>query len=312
MKKLKEAKEKSAIKISRNRDSGKKKVDLFANFRMEHPLDDLFPVEHELIVSPQKELTGAKNSISGDAENNLAGTDNVISGETQKELTGINVPEINKRGDAKNDKSGIIIPAKEINATHKLKNKPATGKRGRPATGRTKADVHLRVNRDIWQKTRVFCAENSFELSQFVELTLVRFMDNFTSPQNELAGINVPLDDRRLMLTSKSSTSLINLYLAYNHFFNHKTKWTVSDDEAGYKFNSVDLRIIELAFIQTHFNKGFHGKINSFQYYTGQIEEMLQIEFTSETLETMLKINRQKWTQMTKTELNLSFLKLEN
>ena len=84
----------------------------------------------------------------------------------------------------------------------------------------------------------------------------------------------------------------------------------MKDDEAGIRFNDIDIRIVELGIIQTHFNRGFRpGKINSFQYYINQIEEMMKLEFSEETLEAMLKINRKRWEQTTGKKLDLSFLK---
>jgi hypothetical protein len=112
------------------------------------------------------------------------------------------------------------------------------------------------------------------------------------------------IDDRRLMISWKTKLTIINLYLRYNAIFNQKTRWTVNDDEKAKHLNNVDLRIIELGIIQTQFQKGFKGKINSFGYYLNEINNFLELNLPGESFDSMLKINRQRWQQTTKKELD--------
>jgi hypothetical protein len=115
-------------------------------------------------------------------------------------------------------------------------------------------------------------------------------------------------DDRGLSSLWKTKPVIINLYLAYNLIFNEKSKWSVRDDEVGASFNNVDIRLIELGIIQTQANKSFTGKINSFKYYAPEIENFIKLNSPPESIQVILQITRQRWSQATGRELDLSFL----
>lgn len=163
---------------------------------------------------------------------------------------------------------------------------------------RTTVRVNLHIDKRLDQEIREYCvkANPRLELKTFFELAARRLLD---TQKDETLSANAPYDDRRLMISWKTKTPIINLYLRYNAILNQKPKWTVNDDEKANHLNNVDLRIIELGIIQTQFQKGFKGKINSFSYYLNEINNFLELEMTGEVLETMIKINRQRWQQMT-------------
>ncbi len=177
---------------------------------------------------------------------------------------------------------------------------------------RSTVRVNLHINREIDKQVRQYClidADPKIELKEFYERAAINLLGVLDTQKQTNPGAETPLDDRRMMLTSKSKAFLINLYLTYNSIFNPKSKWTIRDDEAGARFNDIDYRIIELGIIQTHFNRAFRpGKINSFQYYVNQIEEMLTIEFSEETLQAMITINRTRWQKSSGKQIDLSFL----
>lgn len=242
-----------------------------------------------------------ENLISGDTKLHLAATPKIINGDPHKEITGINIPENELKVSAKSGISGINIPAKELTATRKIEQ---TGKRGRPATGRTNKDVHIRVNPEFWKEMQIFAKEIDMDVSQLVQHALRLYRENYKSPQNELAGINIPHDDRRLRTLYKTKPRIIHLYSAYAE----NSRWTVNDDAKASALNDVDLRIIELGILQTLGNRKQKGKINSFGYFLPEIENFLEIEMPEEGIEAMLQINRKSFLRLTGKTVDLSFL----
>lgn len=171
--------------------------------------------------------------------------------------------------------------------------------------------IAIRIRPHVKQAINVFMAKYGISQQDFLELSASSFIENYEKQLADLSLKGASLlghDDRRLTLW-KTTPLIINLYLRYNAIFNTNPKWTVKDDDTGKSYNDVDIRIIELGFIQTHFNRGFRsGKINSFQYYTNQIDEMNSLNFNEDTLNAMLNINRQRWAQTSGKEIDLTFL----
>ncbi len=277
----------------KQRKPGKVNQDYFAEFKQRalkevHPFDEMFP------------------------EN--TGTPKIINGDTQEELTGIIIPENNKPVPAIDELTGIIIPVKELTYPHKKQKTPNIAKRGRPATGRTKADVHVRLDKDVWQQTRMFAAENDLEFSQMVELALTRFIVKSGDIGEELAGINIPPEDRRLKIFYKTDISIINLFREYNKIFNAQTDWKPKDDAVGVKYNSVDLRLIEIGIIQTQSNileNESDTKVERFKYYTREIDKFIATGYSDQLLDAILTTNRKRWKEITNKEIDLSFLEKE-
>jgi hypothetical protein len=267
--------------------------DYFAEFKQRalkevHPIDEMFPEK--------------------------AGTQKTINGDTQEELTGIIIPEIDKRIPVYSPIVGINIPTEELTYPRKSEETPKIYKRGRPATGRTKADVHVRLDKDIWQQTRVLAAKNDLELSQLVELALASFIEKSGDMEKELTGINVPLDDRRLKIFYKTNALVINLFREYNKIFNPQTEWKPKDDAVGVKYNSVDLRLIEIGIIQTQSNileNESDTKVERFKYYTREIDKFIATGYSDQLLDAILTTNRKRWKEITGRELDLSFLDKE-
>jgi hypothetical protein len=170
--------------------------------------------------------------------------------------------------------------------------------------------VNLHLDKELDKKVRQYCldAEPRLELKEFFEIAAVSFLDtqNYKS-----LGVYAPHDDRRMMISWKTRVHIINLYLQYNLILNPKTKWTVRDDDKSFRLNEVDSKVIELGIIQTQFQKNFKGKINSFGYYLNEIDNFNELGMNGEVLETMLKINRQRWQQATGKILDYSEFELK-
>ncbi len=165
--------------------------------------------------------------------------------------------------------------------------------------------VNLHLDKELDKKVRQYCldAEPRLELKEFFEIAAVNFLDTQNSKS---LGAKTPHDDRRLMISWKTRVHIINLYLQYNLILNQKTKWRFSDDEKSFQLNEVDSKVIELGIIQTQFQKGFKGKINSFSYYLNEIDNFNELGMSGEVLDTMLRINRQRWQQATGKVLDYS------
>lgn len=230
-----------------------------------------------------KQFPGTEKSIIGDEEITKTAPRKTKSGDEVLLKAGINVPENNLRVPENPVITGTDIPAKDFAAPRKIK---ISGKRGRPATGRTKADVHLRLDKDIWRYTKVAAAKQDMELSQYVEFVLGSFM----SPQNEKAGINVPLDDQRL-ITYRTKSTIINLYRTRTG----NPKWTMKDDASASAFNEIDIRIVELGILQTLGNRQGGGKINSFSYFVPEINLWVENQMPGDALDGILLIYRAKF-----------------
>lgn len=286
----------------KTRQPGKVNKNYFGDFKSRfeenlHPLDEMFPQP----ISDEK--TGKKTSEF--SENELQNEpDN--SGHPAGESLGAYAPRNDLNAPSTKNVLGAYAPRKNESGHPKNENWRKYEKT------RSTIRVNLQIDKEIDRKVRQFCkidAHPKTDLRQFYERAAVMLLDFLDTQTPQSLGAYAPYDDRRLMRTYKCNVSIINLYLAYNFFFNQKTKWTMKDDEAGLRFNNVDIRIVELGIIQTHFNRGFRpGKINSFQYYINQIEEMTTLEFGEETLEAMLKINRTRWQQSAGKQLDLKFL----
>lgn len=96
------------------------------------------------------------------------------------------------------------------------------------------------------------------------------------------------------MIIYKTSPAIINLYLQYNP----ENRWKPADDYEGQKYNNTDIRIIEIGIIQTQFNARFK-KINSFKYYTTEIDIARETPLSTETIDIMLKQGKWRWSEAT-------------
>lgn len=196
-------------------------------------------------------------------------------------------------------------------------NKEEKGKWEKYDNKRKSKGIFLRTSDEITKQFKQFCIANDWDFSQGTEIAWHKLMSDLDSQKQGSLDSLIAQDDRRLKMLYKTKPLIINLYLAYNAIFNEfasgktnwKPRWTPRDDEAAQKFNDSDIALIELGIIQTQMNKGIgQGRIQTFKYYTDEIENFLQAEINPETAKTILEVNRKMWKNQLGREIDLSFL----
>jgi hypothetical protein len=173
--------------------------------------------------------------------------------------------------------------------------------------------LSLRPDVEILRKIRVYCAENNFTLTEFFEIAGLQLIDLDAQKQKDL-GVLTPLDDRRLKIFYKTNHLVINLFREYNKIFNPQTDWKPKDDAVGVKYNSVDLRVIEIGIIQTQSNileNESDTKVERFKYYTREIDKFNSLGYSEQLLDAILMTYRKRWKEITSSEVDLSFLEKE-
>lgn len=188
-------------------------------------------------------------------------------------------------------------------AVHTEKTLPSTKQPQSDRHGKHLARYDNRINPKIKQRIDMFCAEHNFTQREIAEQSAVHFMDVWTAKFSKNVDGKTAHDDGLKMIMWKTAPAVINLYRAYNF----ENKWKFADDDAGQKYNSVDLRLIELGIIETQFNSNFK-KINSFSYYKNQIDVFIDQKLGEEMLGFLLKHYREKWQKATGREVDLKFL----
>lgn len=158
-----------------------------------------------------------------------------------------------------------------------------------------KVPFNNRLSEAIVNRIKHFCVDHSLEQQEFAELSAIHLMDAVDSHQSEKVDSELALDDRELMIMFKTSPTIINLYLQYNP----ENRWKPADDYEGVRYNDKDIRLVEVGIIQTQFNARFK-KINSFKYYTTEIDIALETPLAEETIEIMLKHGRRRWEESTR------------
>jgi hypothetical protein len=153
-----------------------------------------------------------------------------------------------------------------------------------------KARQHFRISPENDERFRMFRAKHRLELQEFYELAGVHFIECVDAQRDVGVDAVASLDDRDTMILFKTHPRIINLYLQYNP----ENRWKLADDHVGAAYNDKDIRLIETGIIQTQFNAKFK-KINSFKYYTVEIDAALEVPLQDETIEVMLKHGRRRW-----------------
>lgn len=313
------------IQINRNRGvGGKKRPDLFARLRTEHPLDGLLPSEETNRTNSNipTTLLAKPNNVASNIEPALLEIKNdPASNNKRNQLAEINKSANLLATQTKNESELLAeIPSKTVPQASKLAETPKPASRTelqhladlRKSKG-VRVQYATRIRQDIKKAFDVFCAEEQIFQQDFVELAGIKYIENYHAELAELENkpaSNLALNDLKLITLWKTKPAIINLYLRYNAIFNEKSKWSTRDDDVGVAVNEYDLRVIELGILQTQANRGFGGggKINSFSYYLPEIRNFAELKMGVATLNTMLEINRQRWRQATSREIDLSFL----
>jgi hypothetical protein len=197
--------------------------------------------------------------------------------------------------DAKTPTSSASVDAKT----------PTLRKGGRPhkkradahKSDRHRADLvrqHFRLDPSIDEKFRLFRAKHNLELQEFFEMAGVHYLECVDAHKEGSVDALASLDDRDKMILFKTNPLIINLYLQYNP----ENRWKPADDYVGQRYNDKDIRLVEVGIIQTQFNARFK-KINSFKYYTTEIDIALETPLADETITVMLKHGQRRWKEAT-------------
>lgn len=149
---------------------------------------------------------------------------------------------------------------------------------------------HFRIPPELDGKIRLFRAKNNLELQEFYQLAAAHLIDSVDAHKSESVDALASLDDRDTMILFKTAPSIINLYLRYNP----ENRWKPTDDHEGRRYNDKDMRLVEVGIIQTQFNARFK-KINSFKYYSTEIDIALEAPLTDEVIDIMLRQARRRW-----------------
>lgn len=178
-------------------------------------------------------------------------------------------------------------------------------------TGRRSKGIFLRTDEEITKEFKKFCIDNNLEFAAATELAWHDLMTISDSRGGTGTAIKIALNNKELNIMWKTKPLIINLYFAYNQFFNKKPKWTTKDDRVAEIFNETDIRIIELGIIQTQMNlwgENATPTINGFRYYANEISRFIIYAESPEMLDAMLGINRRRWKETSGKTVDLDFL----
>ncbi len=157
-----------------------------------------------------------------------------------------------------------------------------------------KLPFNNRLSEATVNRIKHFCVDHNMEQQEFAELAAIHFMDAVDSQKAITSDSMIASDERELMILFKTQPFIINLYLQYNP----ENRWKPADDYEGRRYNEKDIRLLEIGIIQTQFNARFK-KINSFKYYTTEVDIALETPLADETIEIMLKQGRRRWGEAT-------------
>ena len=177
-------------------------------------------------------------------------------------------------------------PRRKVDSHRKRRSDSRKGDRHRG----NKVPFNNRISEATYKRIKHFLADHDYEQQEFAELSAIHFMDAVESQSAGKQASQLALDERDMMIGYKTKPSIINLYVQYNA----ENRWKPADDYEGVKYNETDLRLIELGIIQTQFNARFK-KINSFKYYTVEIDLVTEIPYESNTIDIMLHQARKRW-----------------
>jgi hypothetical protein len=181
-------------------------------------------------------------------------------------------------------------PARKVDSHRRKKVDSRKGDRHRS----DKVPFNNRLSEATLNRIKHFCVDHNLEQQEFAELAAIHFMDAVDSHQSEKPDSQLASDERDMMIMFKTDPPIINLYLQYNP----ENRWKPADDYEGQRYNGKDIRLLEVGIIQTQFNARFK-KINSFKYYTVEIDIALETPLANETIEIMLKHGRRRWEEST-------------
>jgi hypothetical protein len=175
-----------------------------------------------------------------------------------------------------------------------------------------RTQIAIRISSDIKREIDEFLLKHGITQQDFFELAASSFISKVLAELESKPASKLALDDRRYDLLFKTDTRIINLFREYNKILNPETKWKAKDDAVASRYNSVDLRVIEIGIIYTQSNyieSGLTEPPQSFKYYVAEIDKFARQGFPSQLLDGMLETGRKNWRVITGREVDLKFLK---
>ncbi len=133
----------------------------------------------------------------------------------------------------------------------------------------------IRINEDILKRINIFCAQFGITKQEFWETLAVHHFEQFdkklSTSFDTVVDSMLSHDD---MMIFKTHDDIIMRYETYTN-----QQWTRRDDREGAPYNTIDIRLLEIAFISTIEKKlrGTTGKqpIKSFNYFTNEIDFLI-------------------------------------
>jgi hypothetical protein len=142
---------------------------------------------------------------------------------------------------------------------------------------------------------KAFCEKHDMQMQDLHELALAYYIEHVGAHNPNVGAHNsdvwAPHDDLMIFKT------LDDIIMLYRRLTNRK--WTAADDRAGYKYNNIDRRLIEIGMIHTYLNER-GKKINSFAYFIPEIDLMINLQVDISYLDVYLRARREmlaKWMQ---------------
>ena len=276
------------------------------------PAIDMLDAQSATSKTPNYLHLGRPISEEPDAQNDVPVTPNSLAiGRPTTETSGAKTPNAEDWAPSHSGTDGAKTPnSRKLGA--QVSDKWAKWDKNR-VTDR----LALRPNAELLKEFKIFCVGRNYTLTEFFELAGRKFIELDAQLSPELGAL-APLDDGRLKMLYKSRPFIINLYLTYTAAFNEVSKgstgkwtgkWLPRDDEIGLRYNEISPVLVELGILQTMMNKGIgNGRINTFQYYTGEINAWIESGIGDVAAQGILKYHRVKMVQVLGREVDLSFL----
>jgi hypothetical protein len=230
-------------------------------------------------AQPEPEATETESQLSTSLDSQLSTT------------PAIQIPPASQLSTIANETASRQAPRKRVDSHYRKRVDSRKGDRHKG----DKVPFNNRISEATYNRIKHFLVDHNLEQQEFAELSAIHFMDAVESHHNEEPASQLAHDDREMMMLYKTSPFIINLYLQYNP----ENRWKPADDYEGVKYNNADIRAVELGIIQTQFNARFK-KINSFKYYTTEIDLVLETPFESNTVDIMLHQARKRWKEATR------------
>lgn len=175
----------------------------------------------------------------------------------------------------------------------------------------TRTQIAIRIGTQVKRDIDAFVSKHEITQQDFFELAASSFISKVLAELEDVTASKLAPEDRRNDLLFKTDSRIVNLFREYNKILNPETTWKAKDDAVGFRYNSIDLRMVEMGIIYTQSNYitlQLTDPPKAFKYYTNEIDKFAAQNFPANIMELMLESGRKNWRILTGRELDLSFL----